>query len=467
MSKLLKIVLVASVLGVVAFADSAPFGVVRARVGNLKDNAYAVALQTDGKILTAGASFNGKDSDAVVVRYLPDGSVDRTFGEGGTFVFDGEKGEDKAFALLLRSDGKILVAGQVHNGRDTDFAVWRLTTRGRLDKKFGLNGMARIDFENGNDVAYALQLQSDGRIVVAGSAASVRDRDFGLVRLHENGVQDVSFGYNGKLLTALGDKNNQAGNETAYSLLIQSNGRIVAVGYSEVGATSLMAAVRYHRDGRLDRSFGDGGFVTPFFGNRMDKAYTAALDSSGGILLGGSTSDGNRTDFAIVRLNNTGRIDRYYGRQGIAIASVGGLNDTIYGLGLQPDGTVIAAGSSQAMTGMNLAVARFGELGLLDPNFGDGGRVILPGEGKYGAAYGLALQSDGKIVAAGVSSHGDGYQIALARYEGNGSLDGAFGLGPRGMQMARLPHQGSSAMTAEAGFAGWFTTPTREANDDE
>jgi len=452
MSSWIKYFLILLSGGVFALADTAPFGVVRARVGNLKDNAYAVAVQFDGKILTAGASFNGVDSDVVLVRYLPDGSVDRMFGEGGATVLDSEKGDDKGYALSLGWDGKIYLAGQVHNGRDSDFALWRFTSNGKLDRGFGMRGAAHLDFGHGNDIAYSVWLQNDGKILVGGVADSGKDRDFALARFLASGMPDPGFGYNGKLMTAFGDKNSRSGDDTAYALLLQPDGKIVLTGYSEVGSTSVMAIVRYLSDGRLDQSFGEQGFTTPYFG-RQDRAYTALLDSQGRILIGGLSSDGRRADFAVVRLKPSGSIDRYFGTGGIATVSMSGNLDTVYGLGITEQGEIIAAGSSATLSqGMNLAITRLTAGGSLDTSFGNQGRVLLPGEGKFGAAYGVAVQSDGKILAAGVSSHGDGFQIALARYERTGVLDNTFGLGTRAMQAARDTEK--KAATADMGFGG-------------
>lgn len=442
------------VTGLALAEPTSPFGVVRAKVGNMKDNAYAVALQADGRIITVGASYNGTDSDAAVVRYLADGTVDRTFAEGGALVIDSDKGDDKAYAVAIW-EGKIYVAGQIHNGKDSDFAVWRLLSSGKVDKSFGVRGLARMDFGKGNDTAYAITVQNDGRVLVGGVATSTRDKDFGLARFLDNGAPDVGFGYNGKLVTALGDKDNRLGNETGYSLLQQQDGKIVIVGFSEVGQTSVMAVVRYLNDGRLDTSFGDSGYVTPYFGRRFDRAYTAAIDGNGRIVMGGMTSDGRRSDFALVRITPQGRLDRYFGQGGMASTSFTGTQDTIYGIGFNEDGSIVAAGSTMVGATQHIALARFTASGVLDPRFGEGGKTVLPGEGPFGAAYGVLVQPDGKIIAAGVTSNGDGYQIALARYEAQGGLDTGFGIADNGAQSAHGLARPAAA-TAEAGFGGLF-----------
>jgi uncharacterized delta-60 repeat protein len=172
--------------------------------------------------------------------------------------------------------------------------------------------------------------------------------------------------------------------------------------------------------------------------------------------MGGMTSDGHRSDFALVRISTQGKLDRYFGTGGMATASFSGTQDTIYGIAFNEDGSITAAGSTQTATGMDIALARFTENGGLDPRFGYGGKVVLPGEGKFGAAYGIALQTDGKILAAGVTGNGDGYQIALARYDAAGALDTAFGVGDSGTQMARVPSKPATS-TAEAGFSSFFT----------
>jgi len=417
--------------------------------GPVKDNAFSVAIQADGKLVAAGASFNGKDSDFAILRYYADGALDTTFGDEGVAVFDSKMGDDKAYAVLIQSDGKILAAGSASSGRHSVFAVLRFLPDGTLDPNFARDGVAVVDFGKGDAAAYALAFEPNGKIVVGGYASNGSDLDFAVLRLEKNGLPDFTFGENGKVTTGFADDGNRAGDEHGYSLLVQSNGKIVLSGYSEVEGKSAFVSIRYLQSGNLDNGFGVGGMVATQIGED-DRAYASALQPDGKILVAGTSITWGTGKFAVVRYLPNGMLDPNFGENGRITTGLGGNLDTVYGLLLQNDGRIIAGGTSAHGSGMDIGVVRYLADGTVDKNFAKRGISTHQFAGSYSAAYSLSLSDDGKIVAAGVSGTGNAYHVALAKYRSDGAVDRTFGADGNYRQIARSSRR--TPITAEIGL---------------
>ena len=256
--------------------------------------AFALAIQSDGKIVAAGKSSNGSTHDFALVRYNTNGSLDTSFGTGGIVTtLVGISGG--AYALGLQSDGKIVAAGSSSNGSNYDFALVRYNADGSLDTSFGTGGIVTTTVGSSDDYASTLGIQSDGKIVAAGYSYNGSNYDFALVRYNTNGSFDTSFGTGGIVTTPVGSSD-----DYARTLGIQSDGKIVAAGYSSNGSTYDFALVRYNTNGSLDTTFGTGGIVTTPVGS-SGIAYALGLQSDGKIVAAGYSSNGSTYDFALVR----------------------------------------------------------------------------------------------------------------------------------------------------------------------
>ena len=270
-------------------------GVVTTSLSTGNDTANAIALQSDGKIVVAG---NAGDVNAkfAVTRYTITGTLDTSF--HGTGIVTTTVGAfDIAHAVAIQpGDGKIVVAGESDQGGVNAFAVARYNTNGSLDTTFHTNGIATSSFGNLNTFALATALQPDGKIVLAGYTSSGAT-DFALARYTSNGNLDTTFSATGMISTTFG-----AGADEAHALVIQPTGKIVAVGFSNQGATHKndFAVARYLSNGTLDATFGTGGQVlTDLQTNADDLAYAAALDASNRIVVAGTSDNGTATNFDI------------------------------------------------------------------------------------------------------------------------------------------------------------------------
>lgn len=397
-------------------------------IGDIAD-ASAVAVQADGKVVVAGGTTTGDHSEIALARYKPDGSPDASFGVGG-IVTTRVAGTAGASAVALQPDGKIVVAGSAVAAGDADFYLARYLPDGTLDPMFGAGGAVRTSL-GGLDWAGGVAVLPDGRIVVAGASDAGGTADFAAARYLPDGRLDPTFNGTGTVLTPVGD-----GEERAYALVVQPDGKIVLAGWrSNSGSTTAAAydfvLVRYNPDGSLDQTFDfDGKVVTPF-GGRFNAAHgwAVALQADGRLVVVGDaivlTPTFFTNGFALARYNPDGSLDRLADGTGRVVTPIGTGDDVANGMALQPDGKIVAAGWSSG----DFALARYLPDGGLDPAFGGDGTVVTDfGLGQDAAAC-VAVQADGKIVAAGQAFNGSDSDFGLARYNPDGSLDSSFGVG--------------------------------------
>jgi uncharacterized delta-60 repeat protein len=268
-------------------------GVVTTDVLGGGDQANAVAVQPDGKIVVAGfATRSGIDGDVALVRYDADGTPDDTFGTHGVVTTDLGTRSDDARAVVVQPDGRIVVAGTA----DEDIALARYTSAGQLDGSFGTGGTTVTDLGS-DDVANAVALTPDGEIEVAGYTLGAHvDRDFLLARYKADGTLDTAFADHGTVRTDLG-----AGDDFAENLIVDAQGRTVLVGRATSATILDMALVRYDAAGALDPTFDGDGIVTADFHGRGEFGQDLALDAAGRIVAAGYTANGPDTEFALLR----------------------------------------------------------------------------------------------------------------------------------------------------------------------
>lgn len=383
------------------------------------NGANGVALQPDGKIVVAGDILTVQGPpDMSVARYNSDGTLDASFGSSGLVTTDFLGRADIASAIAIQSDGKILVAGGADmNATSFDFALARYNSNGSPDSTFGTGGKVTTDFNGGLDAVGAIGLQTDGKIVVAGFATAGTQHT-GLARYNSNGTLDMSFGSGGKVLIDFSGTR-----DSASALAIQSNGKIVAGGFTVDPITSFVvfALERYNGDGSLDSTFGSGGKVTTrvvFSDGEDDEISGLAIQPDGRIIAAGRANFAQ--DFGMVRYQANGTLDTAFGTNGVVTTDFNGSIDRASAVVLQTDGKIVLAGTANLTTGStgDFGLARYNLNGSLDPTFGTGGKVITDFGGNVDNARGVALQSDNKIVAAGSTignTPGSG-DFALARY---------------------------------------------------
>jgi uncharacterized delta-60 repeat protein len=370
------------------------------------DFANGVAIQADRKIVAAGRA-GGKGGRFALVRYEADGTLDTTFGGDGKVTTNFTAWDDFANGVAIQADGKIVAAGAAQ--AFTRFALARYNRNGTLDTTFGGDGKVTTAFRFGGG-AEAVALQPDGRIVAAGAAGEFGP--FVVVRYTSRGKLDATFGGDGTVTTNMGQ-----GEESATAVTIQPNGKIVVAGYTDVphefGDTfgpGRFALARYRANGALDSGFGGDGKVKTRFRAGGALAMGVAIQADGKIVAAGEVKD----RFAIARYNANGTLDPSFSGNGRATTNFTTGFDAAHGVAIQPDGKIVAAGEANSDS---FALARYRANGALDPSFSGDGKTATDFSTGRDSAQGVAIQADGKIVAAGYAGVPRG-RFAVARYLG-------------------------------------------------
>jgi uncharacterized delta-60 repeat protein len=377
-------------------------------------------------------------------RMLAAGDLDLSFGGGdGIGTIDFAPGYyEEAADLAIQSDGRMLVIGNKYpQDQPLDFNIARFLVDGSPDPAFGQGGIVATNFSvpaTGNpsaDLAAGLAVQPDQKIVLVGRMnpngtleSSDPSLDIALLRYNPDGTLDNTFGVNGKVRTDTGL------NDSGTSVAVQPDGKIVVVGERGFGSPERDAVVaRYNADGSLDPTFSTDGLaiIDNGIGNGISAA-AVTIQPDGRILAGGSVVEGGDLDFAIIRLNTDGSLDSTFGVDGIVRTKFGtGLTEYVIfkGLALQSDGKIVAAGVSDSIDGQsNFAVARYNADGSLDSTFDSDGKLIVPAGSAPNRVQGIDLDSSGRIVLTGwINGPGFNADLVLMRLMPNGALDSAFG----------------------------------------
>ena len=398
-----------------------------------------VSLESDaqGRVVAAGDS----DGNFALVRLLPGGAMDPSFGSGGK-VFTDFGATDRAEAVAVQPDGKIVAAGYGGSIRPGPagamFALARYLPDGTLDPSFGAGGKVTTDF-GAYDWARAVRVLPDGKILAAGSSGGW----WAMARYLPDGSLDPTFGTGGRVTT-------NVDNGVGIDMDLQPDGKIVVVGTAggnRPGGARL-GIVRYLPNGGLDTTFGNGGGILHDLSSGPDQGTAVAVLPTGKIVVTRPDAGGG---LAVSRFTALGALDATFGAGGTArvAAGVGGM---AHALLVGADGSLTVGGETDTFP----AFARFTADGAPDPTFGIGGffeDTWTPGSNAYGASYSLARRPDGKIVSGGTLWG----QFALHQLlpdnrlvVGPGSADPAGGGGGTGGDPAARPPAAPSDLVAVA-----------------
>ncbi len=446
---------------------------------------YNAAISADGRFVTFSSAADnlvlGGDTNGVAdifIKDLSSGAI-RRLSTGASGQGDGRSGvpvisADAHFVAFL-SAAKNLVLGDTNEYQDafvadamplTATASVTVTSAspGSLDAPFGNGGV--VVTNNGGEV-YDMAIQPvDGKIIVVGNgfqvvryntdgtldrvfnnagladqtatsvAVDAQNRilvtgygngDFTLVRYNPNGTVDTSFGSGGVVSTQFGP-----GGANAWSVAIDAQGRIVVAGDAigtAAGDTDFVVA-RYNSDGTLDTSFGIGGQVTTDFPNinSTDSALNVVLDAEGRILLVGTSSAGDDTGeayTALARYNPNGTLDTSFGTGGLVTTNFADGWESATSAAIDGQGRIVVSSTGNFW---DFAVARYTADGTLDTSFGSGGLMVRD-LGGLDQSFGVAIDNLGRIVVAGKTSDASGDKLAIVRLKDDGTLDQSFANG--------------------------------------
>jgi uncharacterized delta-60 repeat protein len=348
----------------------------------------------------------------------PAGPLDTTFGTNGVVLHDRVSGDDFGLSVALQADGKILVAGRSHNGTDLDLVLFRFHADGSLDAAFDTDGVAVYDGGSGDDAGSGVALQADGRALVAGWSHNGSNNDLVLLRFNTDGSLDTTFDGDGVAIYDGG-----LGHDFGSALVIQADGRVLVAGLSDAGIANDLVLLRFLADGSLDATFDSDG-VAAYDGGFDDFGNAVALQADGKVLVAGGRVTGPNTDLVLVRFHSDGSLDATFDGDGVAVYD-GGSGDSGDAVAIQADGKILVAGCSSNGTDLDLALFRFNDDGSLDIAFDTDGVAVYNG-GPFDRGYSLALQADGKALVAGCRENATDLDLVLLRFHADGSLDTTF-----------------------------------------
>lgn len=370
------------------------------------------AVAVDGADRTVVAA-RGTSGDGIVLRYLSDGRLDASFGQGGHVALDaGQSFSVKD--LAIDDSGRIIVAGSI----GSRFGLARLTAAGDLDPSFGQGGYSVTDFASTDvESGAAVALDGQGRIVTGGRACTVDDGcRFALTRHTDDGVLDLGFDHDGKVLTDF----YSSADEEITDLAIVWWG-IVAAGtvYTDDGFE--MAAAAYRHDGALDLTFdNDGKAIVSFASTTGEDAAAIAVDGDGNLVLAGSARRNGRQLMAAARLDIWGALDPSFDDDGKVL--------TEFGSGAAWARSVVVDASDRIVLGGMIwlddsdepgrfALARYDHQGRLDPSFDGDGKIITNfGSRDREEIADMALDASGRLLAVGPTQLEGVVDVGLVRY---------------------------------------------------
>ncbi len=288
-----------------------------------------------------------------------------------------------ARAVVLQRDGKIVVAGWADDGGDRRLVVWRLRPGGRLDRTFSGDGMYVA-----RDPAWSLSgaedlvVQPGGKIVAAGFVYAPTGYEFALVRLRPGGSPDPTFGTGGKASAPVGGASSGFTASTARALALRPDGKLVVTGIAYGTSNHYdFAIAQFRRNGDLDPSFGTGGSRTTEVGSFHDHVWALVLQPNGKAVVAGTAypSAVSSTDFALVRYTAAASPTPPSGDAGKKIVGLGSGHDEVHALALQRNGKIVAAGQgTETGVASYAAFVRLKPNGDPDPAFsGDGERLMV------------------------------------------------------------------------------------------
>ena len=378
-------------------------------------------LQQDGKIVITGTTSSSPD-DIVLARYNVNGTIDSSFANNGTLYIDyNSNSHDQSAAIAVQDDGKILIGISTEDANyATTYAVLRFKDDGSFDSTFSGDGRQKIGV-----VVSALAVQADGKIIAAGANNSYLGQ-FSLTRLNTDGSTDSTFGTNGTVITDF----NLSYLGIINALVVQNDNKIIAAGYVyRCGIQPChqiqFALARYNPNGDLDSTFhGNGKQQTPFSGSAI--ANSVALQADGKIVLAGTNTTVDSSFFALVRYNINGKLDATFNGDGKLLSDFTHQQDNANSVAIQNDGKIVVAGSVNNY--LSFDIARYNVDGTFDNTFGSNGNIIdnYKSSSHFTQFDHAGMQPDGKVVAGGSTTDSNSRHQVTARFNRDGTIDSVF-----------------------------------------
>lgn len=288
-------------------------GFAKQLIGDTYFYCVGMTLQPDNKIVVAGSAWNGTDYDLAAVRFTENGTLDNTFSSDGISSKNFAGTNDYAHSCSLLPDGRIVVAGQMATSNAGFMMVMRLNADGSLDNSLIPNGASTLTFTQGKSSAQNIAIASDNSMWLVGSVYNGLNWDIAIGKMTSAGQYDGKFGNNGTLIMTIGNND-----DYGQQILIQPDGKLMIGGYTENATESDFLFIRLNANGTIDNTFGQAGILQYSISPLGDACYSLVFQSNGKLIAAGEAKGSNGWDFAIARFLTdlkVGEIDFLSGSQ--------------------------------------------------------------------------------------------------------------------------------------------------------
>ncbi|HMG14500.1 MAG TPA: T9SS type A sorting domain-containing protein [Saprospiraceae bacterium] len=304
------------------------------------DECFGIAVQTDGKILLTGRIYKQNFERKIgLVRLNDDGSLDDTFGTKGIAINEADNNGETSQNVFVLDDDKIILTGAINTKYYNTCAVFKYKANGSLDSLFGNNGIATVTVPETYSSSFGV-VQPDGKIITGGLTGTLNYTHILMVRFNPVGIVDSSFGIDGIVETDFLEQD-----ESPYRIALQADKKILLVdGVTNVEGRDF-GLVRYNEDGKLDKTFGNNGIVVTDFLLTSNTAHSLVIQQDQKILLSGFLGVTPKHDFAIARYNTDGSLDTEFGTSGKLVTDFGN-DDLAFDMAIQKDNKIVVAGLS-------------------------------------------------------------------------------------------------------------------------
>lgn len=353
------------------------------------------------------------------------GDLDLNFNGSGHLFIDVNGADELATNVLVQPNGKIIVTGTSTTPTSYDFVVTRRNPDGSPDNTFSYDGVATTLISASGVVSFGSALQSDGKIVVVGYGSFMTGTNGVVLRYNADGSLDNTFGTNGKAELSFAPN--------ALALLnvdIQPDGKIICSGMYHNGTHGDMMVLRLNTDGSFDSSFSSDGLAYFDINATNEAFYDLAIQDDGKIVAVGTTENAaSEKEFVVARLNTDGTLDNTFSNDGYTEIDFAGLDNDARAITLSGD-KILVTGYCNTGSHVVMAVGRLNADGTMDHSFGTMGEMRIPFfSGTVAEAQSICLQQDGRVLVAGSADNGVFKEFGVARLNEDGSLDNSFGSG--------------------------------------
>jgi len=384
-------------------------------VGGSVDYALCTAVQPDGKVWIAGPAFIGGNFPGFgIVRYLPNGKLDSSFNIDGKVTSQIALGGAYANSIAIQSNGQLVLGGNSspNSSIKDNFLLVRYTSAGYIDQTFN-GGIVSTSRGCCFDAIQSIIIQPDDKILAAGFSLGINGKyELALVRYSKDGLLDGDFTSYAQTTTSFSPLNSDNG---AYAIALQQDGKIIVAGRCNEAGKEMIGLARFLPTGALDQSFDLDGRLTTSFGTGECVARSVSVQADGKIVVAGYYMNGTTKEFALARYLANGTLDNSFDGDGKLTTSFvsTGVGAEARDLIIQPDGKILVAGTA-ALSTIDFALARYLSNGALDYSFDSDGITTIDFNGNDDEARGLELYGN-RIYVGGMTSFSSGsVDFALA-----------------------------------------------------